>query len=158
MMVDDPKFGRHGDVVLVREGDEPPERGESLDGWIAAVHIRDHVRRDPRHVLESALTGGVVRAYRRRRLDAVRPPQPVDEMPIASAPAPSPRDVSWIEIELVDMADQPVGGERYELTLPDGSVVRGTSTVEGVVRIPSDDEGDCALCFVDLDGEAWEPT
>ena len=40
---------------------------------------------------------------------------------------------SWIEIALVDEADQPIPGERYELRLPDGKIrIRVLATVTSV--------------------------
>lgn len=63
---------------------------------------------------------------------------------------------SWIEIELVDEADQPVAGQRYEITLPDGSVAKGTLDAHGFARIDGIDPGTCEVTFPDLDKQAWE--
>ncbi len=63
---------------------------------------------------------------------------------------------SWIEIELVDEEDQPVPGERYEITLPDGSVARGTLDQYGFARVDGIDPGNCRITFPRLDQEAWE--
>ena len=63
---------------------------------------------------------------------------------------------SWIEIELVDEEDNPVPGEKYKVTLPDGSVAQGTLDENGFVHIGGIDPGTCQITFPDLDKDAWE--
>jgi type VI secretion system secreted protein VgrG len=64
----------------------------------------------------------------------------------------------WIEIELVDEAGQPVAGEPYQVTLPDGSTVAdGTLDEKGRARVDNIDPGSCKVTFPNLDKEAWEP-
>jgi type VI secretion system secreted protein VgrG len=63
---------------------------------------------------------------------------------------------SWIEIELVDEEDQPVAGEKYEITLPDGRVAKGTTDQNGLARIEGIDPGNCQVSFPKLDKDAWE--
>jgi hypothetical protein len=64
---------------------------------------------------------------------------------------------SWIEIELVDEADEPVPGQAYEITLPDGSVAKGTLDGKGFARVEGIEPGTCKVTFPDLDKDAWEP-
>jgi type VI secretion system secreted protein VgrG len=65
---------------------------------------------------------------------------------------------SWIEIELVDMEDEPVPGEAYEITLPDGqTVASGTLDEKGFARIDGIEPGTCKISFPKLDKDAWEP-
>jgi len=69
-----------------------------------------------------------------------------------------PEKKSWIEIEMVDEEDQPVSGERYEITLPDGeTVASGTLDDKGFARVDGIDPGTCQITFPDLDKDAWEP-
>src|SRR5664279_5165176 len=42
---------------------------------------------------------------------------------------------SWIEIELVGEDDKPIPGEKYKITLPDGSVDQGTLDQNGLARV-----------------------
>ena len=64
---------------------------------------------------------------------------------------------SWIEIELVDEENQPVPGEKYRITLPDGeSVAEGTLDEKGFARVDGIDSGTCKITFPELDKEAWE--
>lgn len=66
-------------------------------------------------------------------------------------------ETTWIEIELLDEDDQPVPGERYEIELADGRVVRGTLDPEGFARVEGIEPGECTVTFPRLDKEAWEP-
>jgi type VI secretion system secreted protein VgrG len=63
---------------------------------------------------------------------------------------------AWIEIELIDEEDNPVPGERYEITLPDDSVAKGTLDGNGFVRIEGIEPGNCQIAFPKLDKDAWE--
>jgi type VI secretion system secreted protein VgrG len=64
---------------------------------------------------------------------------------------------SWIEIELVDEEDNPVPGERYKVTLPDGkTVAEGTLDEKGYSKISGIDPGTCKITFPALDKDAWE--
>ena len=63
---------------------------------------------------------------------------------------------SWIEIELVDEEDQPVPGERYEITLPNGKVAKGTLDEKGFAHVGGIDPGTCQITFPNLDKDAWE--
>lgn len=64
---------------------------------------------------------------------------------------------SWIEIEFIDEEDNPVPSEKYVITLPDGSVAKGTLDQNGFVRVDGIDPGTCQITFPDLDKDAWEP-
>lgn len=65
-------------------------------------------------------------------------------------------ELSWIEIELVGEDDEGIAGEKYEVTLPDETVAKGTLDGEGWARIEGFKQGTCKVCFPDLDKEAWE--
>ncbi|HVC62099.1 MAG TPA: hypothetical protein VND19_17265 [Acetobacteraceae bacterium] len=70
----------------------------------------------------------------------------------------SPPRLHWIEIILVDEADQPVPWEEYEITLPDGSIVHGALDRQGFARVDSiADAGMCRITFPRLDTEVWSP-
>jgi type VI secretion system secreted protein VgrG len=68
----------------------------------------------------------------------------------------SKKKTSWVEIELVDEEGNPVTGEKYEITLPDGRVAKGTTNEKGLARIEGIDPGSCKVTFPDLDKDAWE--
>jgi type VI secretion system secreted protein VgrG len=64
---------------------------------------------------------------------------------------------SWIEIELVDEEDNPVPGQAYRVTLPDGqTVAEGTLDHNGFARIEGIEPGTCQITFPNLDQDAWQ--
>ncbi|MEN8151890.1 MAG: hypothetical protein ABFS86_18895 [Planctomycetota bacterium] len=65
-------------------------------------------------------------------------------------------ETGWLEIRLVDMADEPVPGERFKLRLENGMVFNGTLDPEGVARIEYIPEGTHTLIFPRYDQEAIE--
>lgn len=66
-------------------------------------------------------------------------------------------ETTWIELELVDEDDNPVSGERYRVTLPDGeTIATGTTDSDGMARVTGIDPGECKINFPDLDKDAWE--
>ena len=76
----------------------------------------------------------------------------------ARAPAPLPRQTAktWIEVCLVDMEDNPVGGKHYIIKTPSGAVEEGNLDSNGRVRLNNIDPGTCMISFPDLDRDAWE--
>lgn len=66
-------------------------------------------------------------------------------------------DKTWIEIKMIDENDDPVAGEKYEITMPDGqSVAKGSLDGDGEARVDGIDPGSCKVRFPELDKEAWE--
>lgn len=64
---------------------------------------------------------------------------------------------SWVEIELRDEDGNPVPGESYIVTLPDGqTVASGTLDEKGKARIEHIDPGSCKVTFPDLDKDRWK--
>jgi len=68
---------------------------------------------------------------------------------------PCPQNATWVEIELLDDQGNPVGGARYSIELPDGSVHNGTLDSQGVARYDGIIPGACSINFPDYDGKDW---
>ena len=65
---------------------------------------------------------------------------------------------SWIEIVLKDSDGNPIPGERYRVTLPDGTTLdEGTLDEKGFARVSNIDPGNCKVTFPRLDGRTWKP-
>ena len=64
---------------------------------------------------------------------------------------------SWIKIKLVDEEDEPVSGERYKVTLPDGTTVaEGSLDEKGCATVEGFEPGSCKVTFPDLDKNSWK--
>lgn len=66
----------------------------------------------------------------------------------------APRERTWVEIELLDMADQPVAYERYWIRLPDGTVREGALDAMGLAYFDDLDPGQCTIRWLGRDEEA----
>jgi hypothetical protein len=64
---------------------------------------------------------------------------------------------TWIEVLVVDAADQPVPGVSCMLDLPDGRKVKVTTGDDGVASVMLIDPGECAIELPDYDLRAWSP-
>jgi hypothetical protein len=85
-------------------------------------------------------------------VDALLAPAPQTTVP----PVARQTAKTWIEVCLVDMEDNPVGGKHYLIKTPSGAVEEGNLDGSGRVRLNSIDPGTCVVSFPDLDQEAWE--
>lgn len=82
--------------------------------------------------------------------------EPVERTPPEPTPPEPPPETSWIEIELIDEADEPVPGARYEITASDGKVYDGSTGADGCARVEPIAVGTCQISFTKLDQHAWE--
>ena len=77
--------------------------------------------------------------------------------PTHKEPKEDEEEKSWLEVELIDEADEPVAGEQVMVTLPDGKVYSGRTNKDGVLKVTGVEPGaTCKICFPDLDQDAWE--
>jgi len=77
--------------------------------------------------------------------------------PTHKDPKEDEEEKSWLEVELIDEADEPVAGEKVLVTLPDGKVYTGRTGPDGVLKVTGVEKGaTCKICFPDLDKDAWE--
>ena len=66
------------------------------------------------------------------------------------------KNKSWIEIELLDDRNEPIPGEKYRITVPDGRVAEGTLDEKGCARLEGFEPGECKVSFPDLDKDVWD--
>jgi len=84
-------------------------------------------------------------------------------VPSYTQPSHNPKDPknedkkSWIELQLFDEQGNPIAGERYRVTLPDGRTLsEGTTDENGFARVSNIDPGNCKITFPRLDKDAWK--
>jgi hypothetical protein len=58
----------------------------------------------------------------------------------------------WVEIELADHDGTPMSGQKYKVTMADGSVKEGTLDDDGTARLQDIPPGKCEVEFPDLEG------
>lgn len=91
----------------------------------------------------------------------VRPIVYVAPRPLAPALGPSEttsasESIHFIELELVDRDEKPVGGEAYSIKLPDGRTRTGRLDSNGRATVTGiKDPGSCQVSFPNLDVSAW---
>ena len=88
-----------------------------------------------------AMSGGGLTAREQKR-----PPVKVESPPL---PPMVKTQLTWVEIELVDMAGKPVPHARYRIELPDGQFQEGT-----LARADEIEPGTCWISFPDYDKDS----
>ena len=130
-----PKSGSAGSAV------SPADPAEALAADVADPGAVEEIKAEQRQ----AKTG----KYGSEKVKPHKPPETKEEK--AQRP-------SWSEIELVDKKGQPVPGEAYRVTLPDGqTVAEGTLDEKGFARVEGMDPGTCQITFPKLEKQAWQP-
>ena len=90
-----------------------------------------------------------------KRISVGGVPQDDDESEEASPN--QAEEKTWIEIQLVDEADQPVVRERFQISNSSGAVVaQGYTDAQGLADATNLDPGTYQVTFPNLDGDAWE--
>ncbi len=67
----------------------------------------------------------------------------------------NPDKTHWVEILMQDKEGNPIAGQDYEIRLPDGRLVTGTTDQRGVARVDGIDPGNCNIRFPSLDRTVW---
>lgn len=125
-----PKDGKAGQAVVPAAPEVAEDADVANPGEVAKIKAKQIEKKEGKYGSEQ-----------------VKPHKPTEE---------DIEEKSWIEIELVDEEDEPVPGEKYKITLPDGSVAQGTLDQNGFARVEGIDSGTCQITFPMLDKDAWE--
>jgi len=67
-----------------------------------------------------------------------------------------PCEATWIEIRLVDTKKNPVPNEKYQIRMPDSSLVEGALDSEGKARLEGILPGQCTICFPNIHSKEWK--
>jgi type VI secretion system secreted protein VgrG len=114
---------------------------------------------DEAEIADNADPGSDSPTYKNQRRQIPAPKVPTYTKPSHKPKSPKNKNKkSWIEIELLDEQGNPVAGERYRVTLTDGTTIaEGTTDENGFARVSKIDPGNCKITFPNLDREAWRP-
>lgn len=140
--------------------------------WFAEPHLFEGVEAMYRDVggelVAHAVTAGdrtdpVIEAFLDERLWLWREPIPAvpapavfPERPKSEPPPSKPTEVlTWIEVSLVDEAEQAVVDERVLVVDPDGNRHPLRTSQAGLARIDDIRAGVCDVSFPDVDGRDW---
>ncbi|CAN5251072.1 type VI secretion system spike protein VgrG1b [soil metagenome] len=112
---------------------------------------------DEAEIADNADPGSKAPTYKNQRSKIPHPKIPTYTKPSHKPKSPTNKDKkSWIEIQLFDQDGDPVPGERYRVTLPDGkTIAEGTLDEKGFAKVKNIDPGNCKITFPRLDGRAW---
>lgn len=136
-----------GTMVLINSG--------GAAGVGQAVGIVPPTKPEEAHIADNADPGSTAPTYKNQIKKL-----PARKLPTFKKPShkPDPKKLSWIEVYIEDEKGNPVPGERYRVTLPDGNTIaEGTTDDKGVGRVSGIDPGNCKITFPELDDEAWNP-
>lgn len=140
-----------GTMVMINSG------GAALSG--SGPSLVPPLEPEEAHIADNADPGSKAPTYKNQLKEMPAPKVPTYTQPWHKPNHPKNKDKkSWIEISLVDELNNPVRGERYRITLPDGSTIaEGTTNSEGIARVTNIDPGTCKITFPRLDESAWKP-
>ena len=68
---------------------------------------------------------------------------------------PCAADATWIEVQLLDKQNNPMVGEKYQIRLPDSSLMEGTLDENGKVRFDRIVAGRATITFPNFDTGEW---
>jgi type VI secretion system secreted protein VgrG len=138
-----------GTMVLINSGGAA---GSATMGSIVSP-----LEPDEAEIADNADPGSKAPTYKNQRSEIPYPKVPTYTKPSHKPKSPKNKDKkSWIEIQLFDQDGDPVPGERYRVTLPDGTTIaEGTLDEKGFAKVKNIDPGNCKITFPRLDGRAW---
>ena len=67
---------------------------------------------------------------------------------------PCAADATWIEVQLLDKQNNPMVGEKYQIRLPDSSLMEGTLDENGKVRFDRIVAGQATITFPNFNAGA----
>jgi len=139
-----------GTMVLINSG------GAAGSG--KAEKVVGPLKPDPAMIADNADPGSKAPTYKNQKRAVPPNRQPTYSQPTHKEASLKNKDKkSWIEIVLKDEDGEPVPGERYRVTLPDGSTLaEGTLDTDGYAKVSNIDPGNCKVTFPELDGRSWK--
>jgi len=76
-------------------------------------------------------------------------------IPVRQKDPPQKIEKDCLAFTLQDEDGTPIAGEKYEVTLPSGSILKGVTDKQGKVKISGIEAGNCKVSFPDLHMDDW---
>ena len=139
----------NGTMVLINSG------GAAVPG--APGTLVPPLDPDEAEIADNADPGSKSPTYRNQRAQIPHPKIPTYTKPSHKPDNPNNQNKkSWIALKLVDEEGNGVPGQRYRVTLTDGTTIaEGTTDETGFAKVPNIDPGSCKITFPTLDRDAW---
>ncbi len=139
-----------GTMVMINSG------GAALPG--SAPSIVPPLEPEEAHIADNADPGSKSPTYKNQKRQIPSWKKPTFTKPTHKPNSPTNKDKkSWVELKLIDDKGDPVKGERYRVTLPDGSTLdEGTTNADGEAKVSNIDPGNCKISFPNLDKSTWD--
>ena len=139
-----------GTMVMINSG------GAALSGTAPA--IVSPLEPEKAHIADNADPGSKAPTYKNQQAQMPSWQKPSFTNPTHDPNHPNNEEKThWIGLKFVNENGEPVRGERYRVTLPDGATLyEGTTDDKGEAKVTNIDAGTCKITFPNLDKEAWE--
>ncbi|MFO0552203.1 MAG: hypothetical protein U0271_27700 [Polyangiaceae bacterium] len=114
-------------------------------------------REDALQTIFRALRTGRLELWKEDKPDASLPTSEPAESPVVARSRLPHRELTWIEVELIDEEGEPVPNQRYTIEFQDGSPpVSGRLDGKGLAFVSGIPAGKCSFTFPEYDEHVWE--
>ena len=139
----------NGTMVLINSGGSPLPASPG--------NLVPPLEPEEAEIADNADPGSKSPTYRNQRANIPHPKVPSFTKPSHKKKSSKNKDKkSFIALKVIDEQGNPVTGQRYRVTLTDGTTIdEGTTDDQGFAKVSNIDPGNCKITFPNLDRDAW---